>query len=332
MGNKTNGNSTLHAPPIPVETLDVSKIDADYEFNSRTHLTDVPELAKSILINGQNTPIVVEEAGNGRYNLIAGFRRFAAISWPADKGGLARPTIRAQVQPTTSEVARVLGNLLENVARRDLSTYDTARSLARAQQLASKPGSAVDPKSVSPRALADSLAVTESYVRNLLRAWNNLPPAALKRWGEECSPDWEEKKLLKICTMPNLNKWSREGLSVEERERQYLADLHPSANGDGSGSGDGGSGEGSGGDGSGDGGGGGSADKPKRPSATEVEAALDNANEVMRRQELPAGMTHDYYAGAVAFAHFCLGQKVTIKGILPLPREPKAKAAKAPRK
>ncbi len=81
------------------------------------------ELARSITADGVMQPIVVRDAGGGRYEIIAGERRYRA----ARQAGLA--TVPAIVRRADERQTLILA-LVENVVREDLSPIETARGYA----------------------------------------------------------------------------------------------------------------------------------------------------------------------------------------------------------
>ena len=80
-------------------------------------------LAESVRVQGVVQPLVVRPVGDGRYELIAGERRWRA----ARDAGLA--TVPALVRETDDRDSLLLA-LVENVAREDLSPVDEARAYA----------------------------------------------------------------------------------------------------------------------------------------------------------------------------------------------------------
>jgi ParB family chromosome partitioning protein len=84
---------------------------------------DAAGLAESVRAQGLLQPVVVRPRGEGRYELIAGERRWRA----AQEAGLA--TVPALVRDADDRETLVLG-LVENVARKDLSPVEEARAYA----------------------------------------------------------------------------------------------------------------------------------------------------------------------------------------------------------
>jgi ParB family chromosome partitioning protein len=83
----------------------------------------IAELAESVRAQGIVQPVLVRPLSDGRYELIAGERRWRA----ARQAGLA--TVPAVVRPGDDRDSLLLA-LVENVAREDLSPVDEARGYA----------------------------------------------------------------------------------------------------------------------------------------------------------------------------------------------------------
>jgi len=108
----------------------VAEIWVDPKFNCRdTFLPDtVRKLADSIATEGLQYPVIVrprEVANNPpyRYELVAGFRRFAAFKL------LKRVEIPAMVTETLTDYEAHKLNLLENLERKDLNILEEARGI-----------------------------------------------------------------------------------------------------------------------------------------------------------------------------------------------------------
>jgi ParB family chromosome partitioning protein len=82
------------------------------------------ELQESIRERGVITPILVRAVANGRYELIAGYRRTQASR------ALGRTTIPAIVRQYSDQDAEYLA-LIDNIHRQDLGVLEQARSFAR---------------------------------------------------------------------------------------------------------------------------------------------------------------------------------------------------------
>lgn len=110
------------------------------------------ELASSIRAQGVLQPIVVRPFGAGRYELIAGERRWRA----AQLAGLAE--IPAQVREVPDESAIAMA-LIENIQREDLNPIEQALALQRFSQ----------EFQVTHQQLAEALGKSRASISNLLR-------------------------------------------------------------------------------------------------------------------------------------------------------------------
>lgn len=133
------------------------------------------ELLESIQNGGQRTPVVVRPKG-AKYELISGFRRYAAIKQIAQASGQKDATIKAIVK-NLGELEAVIENVTEN-SREDLTGPDLMMGLKRIADLQQAAGS-----NVSDRALAALVGKNNSYVSALLRIIRKAPAVA-KMWHE----------------------------------------------------------------------------------------------------------------------------------------------------
>ena len=109
-------------------------------------------LAESISESGVVQPLVVQPLSDGRYELIAGERRWRA----AQKAGL--PTVPAILR-TEDETKRLQIALIENMAREDLNPIEEARACAEL----------VDGLDLSKEEVARRVGRSRSAVSNLIR-------------------------------------------------------------------------------------------------------------------------------------------------------------------
>ena len=105
---------------IPVELIDRNP------FQTRSHMNEeqLSELAASITANGVVQPILVRPQPNGRYQLIAGERR-----WQASKQA-GKTTIPAILRQVSDEQAMEI-TIVENLQRADLNPMEQARAFER---------------------------------------------------------------------------------------------------------------------------------------------------------------------------------------------------------
>ncbi|WP_019340918.1 ParB/RepB/Spo0J family partition protein, partial [Stutzerimonas stutzeri] len=110
------------------------------------------ELANSIRTQGVMQPIVVRSIGVGRYEIIAGERRWRA----SQQAGLDR--IPAMVRDVSDEAAIAMA-LIENIQREDLSPIEEAVALQRLQQ----------EFQLTQQQVADAVGKSRVTISNLLR-------------------------------------------------------------------------------------------------------------------------------------------------------------------
>lgn len=110
------------------------------------------ELANSIRTQGVMQPIVVRSIGSGRYEIIAGERRWRA----SQQAGLDK--IPAMVREVSDEAAIAMA-LIENIQREDLNPIEEAVALQRLQQ----------EFQLTQQQVADAVGKSRVTISNLLR-------------------------------------------------------------------------------------------------------------------------------------------------------------------
>lgn len=110
------------------------------------------DLARSIAQDGIMQPLVVRDAGDGRYEIIAGERRFRA----ARQAGLA--TVPAIVRRVDERQTLILA-LVENVIREDLNPIEAARGYA----------TLIDELDLTPTEVAERVGKSRPAIANALR-------------------------------------------------------------------------------------------------------------------------------------------------------------------
>lgn len=147
---------TVAAPHGGLLQLDIGRIVPNPHQPRKAFAADkLDELAVSITARGLIQPVIVRPLGDGRYELIAGERRWRA----ARQAGLAR--IPAVVRNAESAEAIELA-LIENIQRQDLNPVETAqayRHLAETFDL-------------SHEEIAAKVGKDRSSITNLLRLLN----------------------------------------------------------------------------------------------------------------------------------------------------------------
>lgn len=113
------------------------------------------ELASSIRAQGIMQPIVVRPVGEGKYEIIAGERRWRAAKL------LELPTVPVIIRQVADEAAIAMA-LIENIQREDLNPLEEAMALQRLQQQ----------YELTQQQLADAVGKSRTTVTNLLRLVN----------------------------------------------------------------------------------------------------------------------------------------------------------------
>lgn len=214
-----------------VHIVPLKLIDADFKWNSRkgdpreeskiegSAKNSFEELMQSIISEGQDEPIVVKPLPKGRYFLVAGFRRYAALSTINEDG-----TAKAFIRELSEAGARSL-NIRENAARKQLRPVETAMRLVELQDLYKKEG-----KEREQGQIAGELGLDKTFASKLFSIERNLNKRALKLW-HDCAQDVPVQKIYDIS--------KNEKLSVEQQIEAVSKLTQPKATGDGIGEGSG---------------------------------------------------------------------------------------------
>jgi ParB family chromosome partitioning protein len=133
---------------LPIDLLQRGK------YQPRTHMNEVAlqELADSIKVQGVVQPIVVRPIGGGRYEIVAGERRWRA----SQLAGLH--AVPAVVRDIPDEAAIAIA-LIENIQRENLNPVEEAMALQRL----------IDEFGMTHQQTAESVGRSRAAVTNLLR-------------------------------------------------------------------------------------------------------------------------------------------------------------------
>jgi ParB family chromosome partitioning protein len=116
---------TTSAPGEMIRELPVEQIDRNpYQTRIRFDETAMAELAESIKTSGVVQPILVRPQPDGRFQLIAGERRWIA----SQRAG--KTTVPAIVKQVSNEQAMEM-TIIENLQREDLNAMEQARAFER---------------------------------------------------------------------------------------------------------------------------------------------------------------------------------------------------------
>lgn len=125
---------------------------------------ELDELAESIAVNGLLQNLVVRDAADGRFQIVAGERRFRAISQLHADGRWDRPIPCLVIE--ADDATHLALALLENLHRQDVAPLEEADAFAQLQ--------ALDPVKYNAQAIAERIGRTPRYVYQRLAMANNL--------------------------------------------------------------------------------------------------------------------------------------------------------------
>lgn len=112
-------------PPTGAQEISVELIDPNpYQTRRQINEVSLAELTESIRASGVVQPIVVRPAANGRFQLVAGERR-----WLASKRA-GKTTVPAVMRQISNEQAMEI-TIIENLQREDLNPMEQARAFER---------------------------------------------------------------------------------------------------------------------------------------------------------------------------------------------------------
>ena len=182
---------------LPVQQLQPGK----YQPRMQMDASKLTELAESIKAQGVIQPIVVRELSPGKFEIVAGERRWRA----SQEAGLAEVPVVVRELDDRTVIAMAL---IENIQREDLNPLEEAQSLQRL----------INEFSLTHAEAAEAVGRSRAAVSNLLRLLE-LPPAI--RALLTLSPDLASK----LASDAAEQGWSvRE---VEHRAQQFAAGKVP---------------------------------------------------------------------------------------------------------
>ncbi|MBD9680196.1 ParB/RepB/Spo0J family partition protein [Pseudomonas sp. PDM18] len=150
--------ATLQEEAVQVDSKELQHLPLDLiqrgKYQPRRDMDPqaLEELAQSIRVQGVMQPIVVRPIDKGRYEIIAGERRWRA----SQQAGLEK--IPAMVREVPDEAAIAMA-LIENIQREDLNPIEEAAALQRLQQ----------EFQLTQQQVADAVGKSRVTVANLLR-------------------------------------------------------------------------------------------------------------------------------------------------------------------
>jgi len=200
-----------------LQTLSLDRIQPG-KYQPRTHMDDaaLDELSASIREHGVMQPILVRPVDGGRFEIVAGERRWRA----AKRAGLE--SMPALVKPVPDQTALALA-LIENIQREDLNPLEQANGIHR---LISEFGLTHD-------AAAKAVGRSRSAVTNLLRLRELAKPVQSYLMNGQLDMG-HARALLALPTAQQAGAASRvvaQRLSVRETEKLVHQLAHPDRRG-----------------------------------------------------------------------------------------------------
>ncbi len=189
---------------LPIEKLQPGK------YQPRSHMDPerLEELAESIRAQGLIQPIIVRSVGAGRYEIIAGERRWRAAQLAALRDV---PVVIREIEDNTALAMA----LIENIQREDLNPLEEALALQRL----------IDEFSLTHQQAAEAVGRSRASVSNLLRLLE-LPEAIRAMVERRALEMGHARALLTLPTHQALalaQQAAAEGWSVRETERRVQA-------------------------------------------------------------------------------------------------------------
>lgn len=194
-------------------TLSVEKlVPGKYQPRTRMDQESLKSLALSIKAQGIIQPILVRPVASGKFEIIAGERRWRA----AKIAELAEVPVLVREVPDEAALAMAL---IENIQREELNPLEEASGISRL----------IKDFDMTHQSAADAVGRSRSAVSNLLRLLNLPQPLQdLLRGGE--LEMGHARALLALSSTQQFDaarRIAQRGMSVREAERLVGAILHP---------------------------------------------------------------------------------------------------------
>jgi ParB family chromosome partitioning protein len=204
------GNSS---EPQRQDTLRVDYLQPG-KYQPRTHMDQdsLNELAASIKAQGVMQPILVRPVDGGRYEIIAGERRWRA----SQLAGLHEVPVLVRDIPDDAALAM---SLIENIQREDLNPLEEAMGIQRL----------IDEFGMTHQQAADSVGRSRPAASNLLRLLHLAKPVQDLLMSGEIDMGHARAllPLAKASQVQLAHRISAKGYSVREAERMVQHELNP---------------------------------------------------------------------------------------------------------
>lgn len=193
---------------LPVESLVPGKYQPRTQFDE----TALQELAESIKAQGLMQPILARSLPGGRYEIIAGERRWRA----SQLAGLSEVPVLVREVPDEAALRMAL---IENIQREDLNPLEEAQGLQRL----------IEEFGMSHQQIAEAVGRSRAAVSNLLRLLHLAKPVQQLLMTRQLDMG-HARALLPLSHAKQTeaaNEIVKRGLSVREAERLANRLLHP---------------------------------------------------------------------------------------------------------
>jgi ParB family transcriptional regulator, chromosome partitioning protein len=200
------------AQEVPVDLIDPNP----YQTRRKVSEESLKEMAESIRATGVIQPVVLRPAANGRYQLVAGERR-----WLASRRA-GKTTIPAVVRQVSNEQAMEI-TIVENLQREDLNPMEQARAFERLSR----------EFNLTQEQIASRTGKDRASIANFIRLLK-LPPNAQDALQNGTLSFGHGKVLLSLTGFPqHLERAAQDAvakqLSVRQTEELAAALLNPEA-------------------------------------------------------------------------------------------------------
>lgn len=169
---------------IPIDKIDADPGQPRKLFDAKA----LDELAVSIKANGLIQAVIVRPRKSGRYILVAGERRWRAHRLLRDRGDKRFASIKCEVVKSTGVVDTRIKQIVENIARADMTPFEEAEAFADLAKLG-----------LSVEEIARRLGVVEFRVRWRLQLLNLAPE--IRKMVEAAQLD--RQQALEVARLPH---------------------------------------------------------------------------------------------------------------------------------
>lgn len=220
--------SSIRAEGRLIQKLRTSQIDPGHLMRDRVVIDeeDLATLMTSLRNRGQQTPIEVIETAPGRYGLISGWRRLAALGRLYEETGEAQfAHVQALVRTALSAQDAYVAMVEENEVRVGLSYYERAQIVARTVEAGVYPSA----KKALQTLFASASRAKRSKIKSFLPIVEALgpllshPAAIGERMGLELAQQLENAGVKQSLTKALETQLDAEGTPTAEAEQALIA-------------------------------------------------------------------------------------------------------------